>query len=135
MFKWFRKEKDVEVLDEVGNALKVVVDFDQLRPKPVGFVLHGKKHIVQPVSTGDFGAIYNRCAEVDALAQKKKLEGDALHKAYCDALRPICPTLVKEDIAKMLPQQQNSFFMFVFKVMSGEAFDMPAITVPDEKKN
>lgn len=120
---------------EVKDDVKVVLDLDAIEPRPVSFNLAGKRHIVKPVSVGQFGRVYDECVRIDVKAQAKKIDSDAISAAYAQALAPICPSITKDVIGSMTRKQQAAFFLFVFKVMSGEAFDMADIDKTDEKKN
>ena len=133
MISWFRRlfeQRD----EQVQGGENVVLDLDQLTPQPVRFRMYGKIHSAHPVSVGQFGEIYNAISKIDSLAVRKKLSGDRLYRSYIRALRPVCPTLTAIDLAKMSRLQQVAFFLFVFKVISGEGFD-PTPTTDAEKKN
>jgi hypothetical protein len=134
MISWFRRKYEQRD-EQVQGGEGVVLDLDQLTPQPIRFRMYGKIHEARPVSVGQFGEIYNGITKIDALAVKKQLKGDKLYRAYIRALKPVCPTVSALDLAKMTRLQQVAFFLFVFKVISGEAFDLGDLAAGSEKKN
>lgn len=124
-----RKEK---VSGSTENA-KVVLDLDELIPKPVAFILDGKTHIVRPVSMEAFATTYQILSDIDADIKRKGLEGDVMNERYASAFESVVPTMTKEVFSKMVKSQREAFFIFIFQILSGEAFEMPSLEESKKK--
>ena len=120
---------------ESDAETRIVLDLDKLIPKPVAFQLHNKKHIVYPITVEQFSVLYEKVAKIDKLVGEKKIAGDELTKAYSDAFKYVCPTMTPDIIKNMTKEQIDAFFIFMFKILSGDAFKLDELKDFDEKKN
>ena len=119
---WNREPKNVEV----------VQDLDKLVSEPIGFILKGKRHVIHPLKTRDFLAVYEAMAKWDDTVKKAKAGGltDAeLVDGYLAVFQSVCASITRNDVLDMTLPQRVALFNLVLKVIGAEAHVM------GEKKN
>jgi hypothetical protein len=114
VFERFKNRNDKE--------FKVVADLDAMLVEPVAVVLHGQRHIIEPITTEKFMRFSIKFQEFQSLAQKKEVTPQEVIDGYYALISQVIPTITKSDIEKASEAQIGSLFGFVIKSITGELF-------------
>jgi hypothetical protein len=99
----------------------VVADFDRLESHSVGFVLHGKTHIIRPVKVREFYAAISKLAAFGELQKKEKLTDDEVNQKYLEIIQTLCDTITLKDIQECTAPQIGGLFQLIVDSILGKS--------------
>jgi response regulator RpfG family c-di-GMP phosphodiesterase len=99
----------------------VVADFDRLESHSVGFVLHGKTHIIRPVKVREFYAAISKLAAFAELQKKEKLTDDEVNQKYLEIIQTLCDTITLKDIQECTAPQIGGLFQLIVDSILGKS--------------
>ena len=83
---------------------EILCDLDVITQKKLSFVLHGKTHVLLPVTVDAFLAFWEKCIEF----KKIKLDtGELQNKAYFGTIKTLCDTITLKDVEQMTLLQKS----------------------------
>jgi hypothetical protein len=103
-----------------------VVDLDAIIQESQWVRFHGKVHEIKPIEVGEFFALANGFANIEAMMKKEQVTTDEIVNAYYGIIMPVCPTITKEMIRSSSAAQVAALIQFVKDHIDGR--------VTDEKK-
>jgi hypothetical protein len=99
----------------------VVADLDRLESHSVGFVLHGKTHIIRPIRVKEFYAVLGKLSAFMDLSKKEKLTDDELNQGYLEIIKSLCDSVTLKDIEKCTRPQIAGMFQIIVNCILGKA--------------
>ena len=109
---------------------ELVSDLDKIVSETISFKLHGKTHLIKPVSAKQFFKY------AQALAELHSIEGQVPAKELIDHYHKmtseIVPTITRDDIAKCNQPQVAGLFRLIIDTVTGYQKNKPI--GEDEKK-
>jgi hypothetical protein len=99
----------------------VVADFDRLESHSVGFVLHGKTHIIRPVKVREFYAAISKLSTFGELQKKEKLTDDEVNQKYLEIIQTLCDTITLKDIQECTAPQIGGLFQLIVDSILGKS--------------
>jgi hypothetical protein len=103
------------------KPIVVVADFDKLESHSVGFVLHGKTHIIRPVKVKEFYAAISKLATFGELQKKEKLSEDEVSEKYLEIIQTLCDTITLKDIKECTDPQIGALFQLIVNSILGKS--------------
>ena len=103
------------------EGVEIFANLDDIITKPLAFVLHGKTHLISPLTTEQFLGWSTALAGLWDLKDKKGLEPDQLIDAYTKAIRSVCKTITKADIEQSTQAQIAAIYGLVLDHCMGRA--------------
>lgn len=101
---------------------EVVADLDAILVENVGFKLHGKEHIIKPLTVEQFMLYAVNLSEIYALKEKSNLNASDLIDKYHALISSVCSTVKRSDIEQMSQQQVSALFELIVDTVSGKLF-------------
>jgi len=100
----------------------VYANLDQLIAEPLPFRVHGKVHILKPVTTEEFYFLTNALSRLYTLRdQEKGVKADELIEAYFQVVSSICSTITRKDIEDMTQPQIGALYSLVLEHATGRS--------------
>lgn len=116
--------------------VEVVQDLDQLIAEPIAFKLFGKTHLIEPLKTKEYLAVYDAWMNWDLILKRAKSDQPVttgeLNDGYFNIFSSVCKTITFPMVEEMTLHQKAALFALVLKTFMGETHTLPEIT---EKKN
>lgn len=97
----------------------IVRDLDKLVAEPVSFKLHGKVHVMRPVTVQEFWAFTESMTHIQNLSQKNDVTSGDLVQAYAGIFQSVCPTITAKDVENMTQPQVGALLQFVIDTIKG----------------
>jgi hypothetical protein len=110
----FFKKPQAEVKPSV-----VLRDFDALVADAVSFKLHGKIHVMNPVTVLEFWKFSESMAQIQLLATQEGVTIDSLTEGYLGIFQSVCPSITLEDVKNMTQPQIGALLQFVVDTIKG----------------
>jgi hypothetical protein len=108
---------------KTSEPVKVIADLDRLIADSIGFKLHGKIHVVKPLSTAQFFKIYDRFVKLEQMqkdiGEKEKPE-DLVVDALYEIFHSFADTLTKDDVRELTWTQVNALMSLVMETVQGK---------------
>ena len=103
------------------EGTSVVADLDALIEDDVHFKLHGKVHVIKPISSQEFLVFTNNLAKLYEMQEKEKITARELIERYFALVNSICKTVTIEDIENMNQNQIGAMFQLILDSVGGKA--------------
>ena len=103
-------------------ATNSVADLDALLVEPISFKLHGKNHVIKPLTVEQFMILSAALIDIVDLQKKQGLSSEELIDKYYGLVSSVCDTVKKSDIENMSQQQVSALFNLIIKTVTGEVF-------------
>lgn len=100
----------------------VVADLDAMLVEPVAFTLHGKEHVIAPITTEQSFRIANNLVKYQDLMKKEGLTSDEVIDGYWEIVQVVAPSLTRKDIETATERQLGSLFSLIVRSYTGELF-------------
>lgn len=102
----------------------IVTDLDALIETPVKFRLHGKDHILNPISTVNFLKVVGKLQELIQLKDDEKavenLKTEDFINRYYGLFSEVCDTITKKDIGLMTHAQLGALISILVEHIQGK---------------
>lgn len=102
----------------------LVTDLDALIETPVKFRLHGKDHILNPISTINFLKVVSNLQELMELKEDEKavekFQTEDFINRYYNLFHVVCDTITKKDIGDMTHAQAGALVSIVVEHIQGK---------------
>jgi hypothetical protein len=109
-----------------------VLDLDLVVSEPLIVTLHGRDHLVEPLSTVKVALVLTAIGSLETLQKRNVIDSKELIQVYKDLFRIVAPSITPEDVDNMDQRQAAMLFQFVCDLVGGKAYkDL----IEDEKKN
>jgi hypothetical protein len=116
--------------DDLSN--EILCDLDLIATKKATFILHGKTHVLLPVTTEAFLAFWQKVADFKKIDAK---DATTVDRAYLETIKVLCKTLKLDDVKKMSIMQRSILIeSLAGKVVGDNSLLKRAKTIEDEKK-
>ena len=116
---WFKGERNKSKLKVSGDN---VADLDAMLVEPVGFRLHGKDHLIKPLTVEQFMLYAVNLSDIYSLKEKKDVTADELIDKYYALISSVCSTIKRSDIEQMSQQQVSALFELIVSTVTGKIF-------------
>lgn len=86
------------------NDGEILCDLDLIATKKATFILHGKAHVLLPITTEVFLAFWQKVADF------KKIDASdvaVVDQCYLDTIRSVCKSITLSDVKKMTVMQRS----------------------------
>ena len=100
----------------------VVADLDAMLSEAVGFKLHGKMHVIRPLTVEQFMKLTNKMAEIYDLKNKTGIEPSEIVDLYYSTVSIASKTVTREDISNMNTQQVTALLELIIETITGKIF-------------
>ena len=117
----FSKKKFMPTRMSASNDYDVISNIDDILDKPIAFVLHGKAHQINPVTTREFLEWSKALAGLSALRDKKHNDEKELIEAHLLTINTLCPSITKEDLETATQAQIAAIYGILLDHVSGKA--------------
>lgn len=97
-----------------------VADLDAILSSSVEFKLHGKYHVLSPLTVEQFMVFTSKLTEVYALREKSGVTASELIDIYYELAHSACPSIKREDIEEMTNQQVAALFDVMISTVTGK---------------
>lgn len=94
-------------------------DLDKLVAEKVSFKLHGKVHVMNPVTVLEFWKFSEAMAQIQLLAIQEGVTIDSLTEGYLGLFHAVCPSITLEDVKNMTQPQIGALLQFVVDTIKG----------------
>lgn len=111
-----------EKFKQRGKSSVVIADLDAMLVEPVAFKLHGKEHIIKPITFEQHLRITQGFNEFNAMLGKPGLKPDDIVDGYLKLVQVAVPTMTKEDVEQAEQSQLASVFSLIVRSYTGELF-------------
>lgn len=125
--------RDTEEKDSTAEQ-EMLCDLDALTTKRVTFTIHGKTHVLMPITTQVFAEFWNQVLKF----QKEKQETiEEQNLAYLKTVQTLCKTLTIKDVDKMTVLQKTVLIEALTSKVVGDKriFDSSKDVAKNQKKN
>jgi hypothetical protein len=121
---------------EAEPGVKILLDFDALLKRRVGFKMHGKTYIINDIDVGNYmevTAAYRDIVEiVSKRSQGEEVDRDEIYERYYKLVHELCPEFSYADLRALNFSGLNHLLSLIFRQIAGD----PALTADDaQKKN
>lgn len=116
ILNWFRKRKNLKVSSDI------VADLDAMIVENVGFKLHGKQHVIRPLTVEQFMLYAVNLSEIYSLKERNDLSASELIDKYYALISSVCSTVKRSDIEEMSQQQVSALFELIVETVTGKVF-------------
>jgi len=100
---------------------QAVTDLDKIETVTVSFKLHGKVHLIKPLTSSQFFNMVNNFASIADLSKNSQsITGDDLVVMYFKLFNGVCPTLKMEDIEKCTQNQIAALMNLILGKIMGK---------------
>lgn len=99
-----------------------VADLDAMLVDPVSFVLHGKTHVINPLSVEQFARVTLALEKLYGLQAESDVTAEKLIDRYFDLISTCCATVSKDDIANMSQYQIGALLEIILNTITGKIF-------------
>ena len=103
------------------KPIVVVADFDKLESHSVGFVLHGKTHIIRPVKVKEFYSAIQKLAMFEGLKTQDNLTDEDLNAKYLEVINTLCDTITLKDVQECSKVQIFGVFQLITDSILGKS--------------
>lgn len=104
------------------HTADLVADLDAMVSEAIAFKLHGKQHIVKPISLEEFLKYTNAYSQIwNSTDEKKKLTNEQFIEMYHQLFSSVCDTITVDDIKKMSQAQVGALFQLISDTVTGKA--------------
>lgn len=104
------------------HTADLVADLDAMVSEAIAFKLHGKQHIVKPISLEEFLKYTNAYSQIwNSTDEKKKLTNEQFIEMYHQLFSSVCDTITIDDIKRMSQAQVGALFQLISDTVTGKA--------------
>lgn len=103
-------------------AQNAVADLDAILTEPVSFKLHGKSHVINPLSVEKFMVLTAAIVDINELQKKSDITPSELIDKYYALMNGVCPSIKRKDIEDMTQQQVAALYEIVMNTITGKIF-------------
>lgn len=103
-----------------ASEVSIIANLDDLITKPTAFTLHGKEHVIEPLSTKLFLQWSEALADFYALKEKPKVEADVLIDTYLKVFKSVCPTIERKDLEDATQAQIAALYSIILDHCTGK---------------
>lgn len=102
----------------------VVLDLDEVNPKPIVITFKGNRFILKPIPLGEFLGIYQAFEKLRMSANSESDQGskaltDNMVKSYADLFKAVCPEITRDMVKQMTITQINVLMTYIVKLIQG----------------
>lgn len=99
-----------------------IADLDAILTDSVSFTLHGKDHLINPLSLEEFIRFAEAQVQIANLRNRDGVTTKEVIDSQYALARSVCKSISRSDIEKMSMQQVAALYDLIMKTVSGEAF-------------
>lgn len=103
-------------------ATQAVADLDAMLVEPVSFKLHGKMHLIKPLSVEQFMVLSASLVDIVELQKQNSITPKELIDKYYALISNVCDSVKRSDIEQMSQQQVSALFNLVIETVTGKIF-------------
>ena len=113
-----------------AKSYDTIADLDAMIVEPVSFKLHGKIHVIKPLTTEQFFILSANLNEIYKLKEQSNFTAEQLIDKYYELMSTACKTITRKDIEDMEQYQVSALFELVVETITGKIFAEKKKIVP-----
>ena len=102
--------------------IESIADLDAMIVEPVSFKLHGKTHVISPLTTQQFLVLSAALNNIYQLKNDGEVTAQVLIDRYYELMHIASKTITKSDIEKMSQYQVSALFELITQTITGKLF-------------
>jgi len=110
-----------------------IVDLDKILVEDQTVKLHGKTHIVKPMTASQLFKFADSWRSLGLLENADYSNSFTIQKIF-ETVQVVIPTITLEDVERATPVQMSALIAFIVGVMTGEKKHTHEANSPTEKK-
>jgi hypothetical protein len=111
----------------------VISDLDAMVSEPVGFVLHGRTHVIKPITLEEFYKFVNAWTAVLSWKDSEKVGPREYLSGLTALFQSVCDSITPDDVSKLTQAQAGALFSLIVESVTGKA-QAAEVAGSDQKK-